>query len=360
MNEQLKFSWGHIIAFLAMISIGYITFMGVTYQSDGDFTKAGITTAIVMVVMFVFFIGAQYLKATESKFSKKIWLERVLIFVSPVVFIIAFIPYSHFWTVRAQDDIIVQQFTDAIKASNQMFDDYDSYCAGRIDNYSTMLGRVIGNKSLRPDEFSSCGFKSGKEQIQKDNMIKALRLQLISENYDSLKTSAKEWIETSSHGASTWNVFLLGNTKEIKSAIQDWQIALCGMSENVLSNEEFAGNKVEKFSDVSPSLENVVKGLDRLKSKYTTTAAPNILAIITAVVLYFMMLFPWLLQERHTKNPFGLITNNTWTESSSEKKIKSNSKKAKKKDITSDEDIDLTYTSNVTEEIDDDYGSFTM
>lgn len=360
MNEQLKFSWGHIIAFLAMIAIGYITFMGVTYKSDGDFTKAGITTAIVMVVMLVFFIGAQFMKATESKFSKKIWVERVLIFASPIAFVIALIPYSHFWTVRTQDDFIVKQFTDAIKASNQMFDDYDSYCAERIDNYSTMLGRVVDNKALRPDEFMSCGFKTGKEQIQKDNMVKTLRLQLISENYDSLKTSAKEWIETSSHGASTWNVFLLGNTKEIKSAIQDWQIVLCDMSENVLSNEEFAGNKVEKFSEVSPSLENVVKGLDGLKTKYTTTAAPNILAIITAFVLYFMMLFPWFLQDRHTKNPFGLITNNTWKESSSEKKTKSNSKKEKKKDIISDEDINVISTSKETEEIDDDYGSFTM
>ena len=40
MNEQLKFSWGHIIAFLALIIISYISFVGVTYMTDGDFTKA--------------------------------------------------------------------------------------------------------------------------------------------------------------------------------------------------------------------------------------------------------------------------------------------------------------------------------
>ena len=28
MNEQLKFSWGHIIAFLALIVLSYITFVG--------------------------------------------------------------------------------------------------------------------------------------------------------------------------------------------------------------------------------------------------------------------------------------------------------------------------------------------
>ena len=43
MDEQLKFSWGHIIAFLALIFISYITFVGEVYKTDGDFTKAAIT-----------------------------------------------------------------------------------------------------------------------------------------------------------------------------------------------------------------------------------------------------------------------------------------------------------------------------
>lgn len=72
-------------------------------------------------------------------------------------------------------------------------------------------------------------------------MVKALRLQLISENYDSLKTEATKWIESSSNGASTWNVFLLGNTKEIKKAIHEWSIQLANFSSHKMNNEEFSG-----------------------------------------------------------------------------------------------------------------------
>ena len=88
MDEQLKFSWGHIIAFLALIFISYITFVGVVYQTDGDFMKAAMTMVLVDIVLAVFFIGSQIAKATAHKFSKRIWLERIGICASPFIFIL--------------------------------------------------------------------------------------------------------------------------------------------------------------------------------------------------------------------------------------------------------------------------------
>ena len=128
-------------------------------------------------------------------------------------------------------------------------DSYDGYSNERINNYEHMLDRVISNLSIRPKEFDSCGFIVGKESVQKANMVKTLRLQLLSENYDSLKTEATKWIESSSNGASTWNVFLLGNTKEIKTAIHSWNFQLAEFASKKLTNEEFNGfNKVKTFS----------------------------------------------------------------------------------------------------------------
>lgn len=80
MDEQLKFSWGHIIAFLALIFISYITFVGVVYRTDGDFTKAAVTMAVVDIVLVVVFIGSQMAKATAHKISKKFgWSELVFV-----------------------------------------------------------------------------------------------------------------------------------------------------------------------------------------------------------------------------------------------------------------------------------------
>lgn len=307
MDEQLKFSWGHIIAFLALIFISYVTFVGVVYQTDGDFAKAAITMVAVDVVLVVVFIGSQMAKSTAHKFSKRIWLERIGIIASPFIFILCMLPYFHFWTVHSYNEEIIGNFTNAIKASNQMFKDYDDYANTRIDNYQNMLERVIFNRSIHPEQFAACGFSAGKEQNQKENMLKTLRLQLLSSNYDSLRTSADKWIESSSEGASTWNVFLLGNTKEIKAAIKDWNLQLCEFSEKKLSNEEFLDNEVTAFSESSQSLRNVENGLDSLTDLFIQKSFPNAVAIISAVLLYLAMLFPYILQDRHTKSTYRLF-----------------------------------------------------
>lgn len=305
MDEQLKFSWGHIIAFLALIFISYITFVGVVYQTDGDFMKAAMTMVLVDIVLAVFFIGSQIAKATAHKFSKRIWLERIGICASPFIFILCMLPYFHFWTVHSHNEEIIGKFSNAIQASKQMFTDYDDYANKRIGNYQYMLERVIANRSIHPEQFIACGFSEGKEQIQKGNMVKTLRLQLLSNNYDSLKVSANNWIESSSEGASTWNVFLLGNTKEIKSAIKDWNHQLCEFSEKKMSNEEFLGSELINFDESSRSLVNVEKGLDDLTDLFTQKSFPNLVAIVTAVLLYLAMLFPYILQDRHTKSTYS-------------------------------------------------------
>ena len=117
-------------------------------------------------------------------------------------------------------------------------------------------------------------------------MIKALRLQLISENYDSLKTEATKWIESSSNGATTWNVFLLGNTKEIKNAIHDWNVQLQEFANHKMNNEEFNGyNEVKPLEEVSGSLNSVERGLDGLTAMYTKSTFPPFGSILGAVVL---------------------------------------------------------------------------
>lgn len=363
MNEQLKFSWGHIIAFLALIIISYITFVGVTYKTDGDFTKAAVAMVAIVIVLFVFFLGAQMMKATPRKFARCIWVERVFVFGSPVVFFFCLMPYFHFGTVQSKDEEIVKHFTDAISASKQMFADYDGYSMERISNYDHMLGRVITNKSIHPDEFAACGFSNGKENIQRANMVKALRLQLISENYDSLKTEATKWIESSSNGATTWNVFLLGNTKEIKTAIHDWNVQLREFANHKMNNEEFNGyNVVKPFEEVSGSLYSVDRGLDGLTTMFTETSSPPLGSIFGAFVLYFALLFPYFLQDRHTKSQFRLFGMEKGASRTSSITLDTTNLNILEQEIIiePDEEIEPSSQGSSSSDEDDDYGSFTM
>lgn len=358
MNEQLKFSWGHIIAFLALIAISYISFIGVTYLTEGDFTKAAITMVCIDLVLLFLFIGAQIAKATVRKFARWIYFERICVFCSPIVFILIMSPYFHFWTVHSQNNEIISDFTNAINASKQMFTDYEEYSNSRIKNYKQMLEHIISNKSTLTNELASCGFTPGKEQMQKDNMVRTLQLQLLSVNYNSLKAEATKWIDQSSDGVSTWNVFLLGNTKEIKKAIHEWCSQLSSFANNKLSNEEFNEyNKVETFEETSKSMTAVDNGLDSINGKFTGRGFPNIWSIISAILLYFALLFPYFLQDRHTKSQYRLIGMEKSVSQGDFIDLGKYSKQQERKDIKDKFENNISISS---EDEDDDFASFTI
>ena len=68
MFEQLKFSWGHIIAFVAIILISYVTFVGDTYLTDGDFSHATMVMAGVDLLLLLWCLIAQYAKGHYTSF----------------------------------------------------------------------------------------------------------------------------------------------------------------------------------------------------------------------------------------------------------------------------------------------------
>ena len=329
MNEHLKFSWGHIIAFLAMIAIGYVTFMGTTYYTDGSFVKAAIVTAAVLIIIMIIFIVPQALKATDRRFKKRIVWERIIIAASPVIFIAAMLPYTHFWTVYEQNGQIVSKFAGSIEASKQMFADYDKYAQARIAAYDQKLDR---DASL--------------SDVQKQQMKRTLRILLLSENYNNLKTSALEWINSANQGATVWNVFLFGNKKQFQESILKWHEQLTATSSHILKNEQSsaaatpearparetpkyqeplknpqrdrigpqdsptaqpidtAAGSVAPFSQSNESVLKVVQGLESLTKTYTTFKFPSLIALLTMLLLYGMMLLPYLLQKYHDKNPY--------------------------------------------------------
>ena len=216
-NETLKFSWGHIIAFVALIFISYVSFMGITYLTDGDFLYAGLGVLIINLVLIIFFIIPQILKGADEKFSRKIVFERILFFSAPLFFIAVMVPYAHFWTVFHNRSQVETTFSESIKTTKGMFESYEAYANNRIKEYDKKLAQ---NKT---------------EIVHRTNEVEALRLQLIADNYDALKESAVKWIDNAS-GATVWNVFMIGNIKKIESAIENWNNSLSEFSGKIMSD----------------------------------------------------------------------------------------------------------------------------
>lgn len=286
-NEKLKFSWGHIIAFVAMIVISYFSFIGLTYLTDGNFIFTGIGVAIIDVVIALTFIGAQIAKGTDHKFRKTIVLERFLVAVAPFILIAMMYPACHFWTVFRHRTQIEEKFHSSVETSKAMFTEYESYSQERCAEYAKLVNKSKGT------------------QVNKKDRILALSLQLKDENFTTLMDEAITWVEKAK-GATVWNVFMIANIKTINYAIISWNEQLVGFSKKRMSDEP---TDVAYFDSDSAILNQITANLDGIKNEYSIKGAPMPYAIIMLLLCYLFLMFPYVIQQRNTKSQYHLFYN---------------------------------------------------
>lgn len=280
MNKRLKFSWGHIIAFLALIFIAYVTFMGITYLTLGNFLWAGAGSAVCVLLLAAFILGAQIQKGASNRFYKHLVWERILLLASPLVLLLAFLPYNHFWTVLRQEDDIVSNFNNAIEQAHGIFGEYESYANERCNALSSSLSNMTDD--------------------ERNNRVEELNLLLLSQNYENLKKEANSWIDNAAQSSTVWNVFLLGNVEDIKDAVDKWTNELHEVSTKRLSCET---GEIHDFDSDTPTKQKSIDGLNSLKKEYSDKGFKfNAIALVTMLVCWLMLMLPYFIQERHAAN----------------------------------------------------------
>ncbi len=282
MNKTLKFSWGHIVSFLALIFMSYVSFMGAFYMTNGDMMVSIIAIAAIDVMLLAVFSWAQLLKATIRKFDKRVKLERFVVLVlCPIVTIASMLPQNYFWLVYGERDLVVTSFNTSIVESKGMFDDYERYADERIDRYTSLLDRTFGD-----------------DKTTKDNYVNTLRLQLLSVNYDSLRSKAVRWIDNAGRDGTVWNAFLVGNSRQITQSIEEWHGTLVEYSTPVLSNE---GKEVVPFDADGASLNAATAGLQTIVEVYAGQSGVSWITFPMCILLFACMLLPYVVQQRNTK-----------------------------------------------------------
>ena len=403
-NKTLKFSWGHIIAFIALIFVSYITFMGITYLTEGNFWYAGAGVVVVDLILTIFFIIPQMLKGADEKFSKKIVFERILFFATPFFFIAVMIPFAHFWTVFGNRAEVETSFAESIVGVKGMFTSYENYADNRINAFEKRLADSVvsakapakdkkskgkKSKTTTPKKDSKAGNKAGNidkrsskqiamnslsaatpqaakkpssktskgqepafSKVRQKNAVEALKLQLFDQNYHNLKNSAETWIDNATK-ATVWNVFMIGNIDKIEEAMDNWNLALNSFSSKIMKDED---KSTVAFSDNDESVIATKESLRALRAGYTEMGMPTPLAIGTALLLYFMLLFPYLIQNRNTKNLYRLIG----SEGSGKKSKREKSRKNKHHETEPQDELDAFVVEESSSIGDGDYDSFSM
>lgn len=356
-NQKLKFSWGHIFAFVALLFIAYMTFLSVTYYTLGDYILAGAVTFIVVAILFVIFIYLQRLKACDSKFNKNIKRERVVLGLSFILFIVLMLPFLRGWSVIKDNDKIIQNFKSAINESKNIFASYERYSELRINKYKQRLESIAtsvkpnkfeqrsnpkaynkrsknvpkasirrpslkssndynkrsknvpidsiqDSKQQTPDLYKEIGFDGEKDSFMIENRITLLKLQIDSTNYEKIRDNALQWIEQANQGGSVWNVFLFGNLKIIKSSISSWYSSLQEFSSKKFVAEE---ESIMEFDKENKILNSAINSIDQLENIYKQSKELYIWGLVTMILAYLFLLMPWIVQKRNTKSRVKLL-----------------------------------------------------
>lgn len=302
LNSRLRFSWSHIIAFVALIAVSYFTFMGVACYTGGNFIAAALGLAVVDFVLIIVFVGAQQLKASGVHMRRKIIWERVLVFSSPVIFAAATIFCQYFWSLQNHQDEILTHFNSALNYTGEMFNEYEDYADRRLGQYELRLDSIQCMHNDDPYIYGKLGFTAGEEQYQHESMTLTLRTQLLGNRYMNLKDAASAWIREARAGASIWNVFIVGNIAEIRKAINIWNEQLAEFSADKISNECY----ISEFKSESASA-----AIDRISmtGKKLSYGAVSFSTVGTTVclLLYIMLLLPYMIQQRDGKSVYSLL-----------------------------------------------------
>lgn len=311
MHEKLKFSWSHIIAYLALIGIAYVSYVGLFYNLDSGFVKPGIYTGFIIITLWFWFIGMQKIKGVSNvplikyfRFDKCIWVERILFFTAPIVLVICLIPFNHAMNVVGNADNIEKTYKVTISLSEKFFKDYEKYCDQRIQNYTI---------KLKNDSTT----KVNESTINSE--VEILRRQLLGDNYSMLKNEVlgnddtSGWIDKVNKETNVWNVFMIGNIKVIEGAISGWSSDLENLSKVVLSTEGSDSKEIKPFDSDKEILNNINDGFVELRNIYSQDElykGLNFRTILYGILLYLMLMFPYIVEERHPLNSYRLMKKN--------------------------------------------------
>lgn len=289
MNEKLKFSWGHIFAFLAMIMIAYITFTGAAYLYDTNLVVSALWAIGSFVLLFVVFVGTQQMKAAEENFTRCILLERIGVVLSIVLFVlmVTISPFKHFWTVYGNKAEITSDFAMAIDSSKSIFENYDAYVEERIEQCEN--NKLSDNKA--------------QGELISLQLNPVIVTETESFDYKAKEAEILSWIEAAKQ-SSVWNVFVIGNLTKIENGVDTWKKTL-----EIWSDKKFYENDMDPYK----ATYDIKVNFDNLKTKFTASQAFQWRAILWALLGYFFMAMPWLLQRRPVKNPNTLLRKKDWT-----------------------------------------------
>ncbi len=298
MNES-KFSLADVITLLAAIAFGFVCFLGSNFFTLGDTKQSIILAAIISLLLSATALGAKWLKRTNGNFKTCfIWEMILLILFTGLTAFFTYSPFSHYFVVSDQKEVIQREFSASITQVENMFTEYEKYAQTRKGLYKGKIESVVINKNVNPINYAAFDFKNtgGSDLIQIRNKMNMMHTDLFPSNFKEMKTADSTWLAKSREIFTNWKPISVVNVlNTIEQNSNQWLDQLVQLSTIREKNEV-----TENFNYSLP--------ISNMKVYFTTLGKPTPLSIGLAIIAYFLMLLSWFVSKRHTRFPgFKLV-----------------------------------------------------
>ena len=291
--NSLKISLGVVLAVLAAVGFGFFCFISFYFETLGDMQSSLIKASIFSVLLLVFALLAKKFKQVSRNFRTYIFMEWGALFLFGFVALLAIFPFSHFFVVTQQNDVIKEKIITSIEQTEDMIVKYENYKEDRLDMYREELKTAVAGKRTRPSDYRAFGFINPppSDEVQINNMMFTLRGEL---SKDSVGTHAyAQKIARSRNAIARWNpIEAIRVVNMIENDSKMWLDKFVKNSEHRQPNETYDVNFSYhiRFDDLTPMFRN-------------TATSVTVLSILFAIIAYLLMMLQYIVTDRHTRFP---------------------------------------------------------
>lgn len=307
--NQSKFTLADVLIVLAVLSFGFICFLGVNFLNISNDRVWGIShstgcvviAVVIALLLFGTAYGAKLLKRTYRNF-KTCFVWEVILLMLFVVFAVFFLtkasPFTHYFTVTEHKSEINSKLLSTISQAENMFAAYESYAVERERHYRNKLISVVAAKNINPNDYGAYGFQHGiADTIQINTKMFTVHAVLFPTNYsdsvphNGIKEVATKWLQEAKSTTRSWKpIGIVGVVNDIEKNSNDWLNTLVALSQ------------VQEMGEQASNFEYPLS-FDDVKTHFTKFHSPTPLSAGLAIFVYLLMLLSWFVTKRSPRFP---------------------------------------------------------
>lgn len=286
--QSSKFNFATVISIIVLLIFSYITFLGLVYWQNGDFTIAATLTVIFFTlgVISIYFLTS----SAESRWGNiRLWGQIGFGSATFILLIVASFPFTNFLRVSSDAEILGNKIVEIRNTAISMDSAYSQYVSNRVESYRLALNNIAKTNPAQSKSYIDGAYGATNDEKIK-SVVTSLENRLLPKKSADLIKSRQEWLIESCK-VNPWNPKTPTNLNTIGQEVMSWKQDYETISKFAYNGEPAEVENGFVFNDFKINLEN-------LNEEYSSFGTPNAISIICALICFGFIMLPFFTKKK--------------------------------------------------------------